>query len=355
MRRALACFLVIGVAGCSGGIMNAQYDGPELKVAALASHQVDDKDLLVKIPEWAGRIESARQTNNSSGVKQEIVVSGGTRGDNFVEVAVETGGVRNVDGFAKAHAPSSEDIDEELKARFPGVAMRAIPKSEAGAETRYDLAVGRAADGARCLYAWYWTDNYRVASDPSGIATVESMFSRRKDPASLRIRLCSKYVTLDDYASLARQIRFVRAADIERVVSGASTTPEEAARSELHPPDTTLEDATVGTAGGEPAPKATVRAASASAHRRLARNASPVDKKLAAPSQPEAGAGGGPRYLATPPAGTAGDSAPGATSVPSAVGASYPAQGQMLNLPAAALRGPANGVSAPASPASGAN
>ena len=127
MRRALACFLVIGVAGCSGGIMNAQYDGPELKVAALASHQVDDKDLLVKIPEWSGRIESARQTNNSSGVKQEIVVSGGTRGDNFVEVAVETGGVRNVDGFAKAHAPSSEDIDEELKARFPGVAMRAIP------------------------------------------------------------------------------------------------------------------------------------------------------------------------------------------------------------------------------------
>jgi Cellulose biosynthesis protein BcsN len=348
MKQVLAPLFALAAAGCSSAGMTARYDGLETKIAAPASRQVEQKDLLVKIPEWAGAVQSARQTNDASGAKQEIVLPGGTRGDNVVEVAIQVGAARNGGGLSNSHAPSGEDIDEELRAKFPGVAMRAVSKSEAGAETRYDLAVGRAADGTRCLYAWYWTENYRIASDPSGIAAVGTMFSQRLEPASLRIRLCSKYVKLDDLASLARQIKFVPAAETERIVLGSAATNDEAARSASRPPDTSLEDAMVGSTGSEtPAPKAPTKSARTIPHKRVVREVEPINPPTAASPRPETAASGGPRYLAPPPLGGT-PSAPGlrGAATQPVGGSGSSAHNQMLNLPAAALRGPVNGSNA---------
>jgi hypothetical protein len=355
MKRVFAPLLAIGVAGCASGGMTARYDGPELKGAPSVSHQVDDRDLLVKIPEWAGPVKSARQISGALGVKQEIVIPGGTLGDNVIEVAIAMGVPGNGSELTISHAPSAEDIDEELRTKFPGVSMRAVPKSELGSETRYDLAVGRAADGTRCVYAWYWTENYRIASDPSGIATVETMLSQKKEPASLRIRLCSKYVKLDDYASLVRQIHFVSAAETERIVVGSAATTEDAALSALHPPETKLEDAVVGSSGSETgASKAPYRSAKTVSRKRVARAAEPISQPIATVQQPGMAAGNGLRYLAPPPLGAQSATHPTEAAIRSAVALSPPQHGQMLNLPAAAMRGPVNGSSAPSNPASGA-
>jgi hypothetical protein len=328
--------------------MTARYDGLDLRGITHTSNQIEQQDLLVKIPDWAGTIKSARQTNDASGARQEIVIAGGTRGDNIIEVAIEMGAAENGRALTSTHAPSGEEIDEELRAKFPGVPMRAVSKAEAGAEARYDLAIGRAADGTRCLYAWYWTNNYRIASDPSGIAAVSTMFSQRKEPESLRIRLCSRYVKLDDLASLARQIHFVSSMEAERIVLGSAAANEETTHAASPPPDTTLEDAIVGSTGSETlTPEGPIPSAKTKTHKRVARGVEPTNQPIATLARRETPESGGVRYLAPPPPGGT-PSAPGFPGTPVAqpVAASDTvAHDQMLNLPAAALRGPANGPS----------
>jgi hypothetical protein len=337
MKRLLPALFALAAAGCSNGNgLVARYDGLESE-AARPPRPIAADDMLVKIPEWAGAIKNASQSNDGGVVRQKIVIAGGTHGDNFVEVTVDSNGPASR-SLASPHAESSAEIEADLRAKFPGVAMRAVGKQANDASAPYDIAIGRSADGGRCLYAWKWTDNLRVASDPSGIAAVASMFSQKAMPASLHIRLCSKYVTLDDLNSLAQQIRFASIVDADRILGLSAPTAQGAAAPPLV--HASLESAIacpVPTADFSPLEKRAL-AAPRAAHRSVARArraAPPVEAAAVVPATAN-----GVRYLAPPPTGSSG--------APPAGVAAASGEAQSLGLPAIALHGPSAAAAKPA-------
>ncbi len=345
MKRLLPALFALAVAGCSnGGGMVARYDGLEPEAAARPSRAIGADDMLVKIPEWAGAIKNASQSSDGGVLRQKIVIAGGARGDNFVEVTVDGSGLASRSP-SSPHAPTSAEIEDDLRVKFPGVAMRIVGKQANDPSAAYDIAVGRSADGGRCLYAWKWTDNWRVASDPSGIAAVTSIFSQRSMPASLHIRLCSKYVTLDDLNSLAQQIRFASIVDADRIL-GISAPAAQAAAPQP------LVHASLESAAACPAPNADFSplekralAAPRAAHRSRARVRRASPPPAEATALPPATANG-VRYLAPPPSGAAGGAPQYNAPAPSG-------EAQSLGLPSIALHGP-SAATAKTAPASGA-
>jgi Cellulose biosynthesis protein BcsN len=334
MKRLLPALFALAVAGCSNGSgMVARYDGLEQE-AARPTRTVGAEDMLVKIPEWAGAIKSASQFNDGGVLRQKIVIAGGTHGDNFVDIAVDSNGR----SLSSPRAQTSAEIEDDLRAKFPGVAMRIVGKQANDANAPYDIAVGRSADGGRCLYAWKWTDNLRVTSDPSGIAAVTSIFSQRAMPASLQIRLCSKYVTLDDLNSLAQQIRFASIVDADRILGISAPAAQAAAPQPIV--HASLESALAcpgANADFSPLEKRAL-AAPRAARRSVARArraSAPVEAAAVAPATAN-----GVRYLAAPPT--------GAGTAPTASAAAASGEAQSLGLPAIALHGPSPAAAKPA-------
>jgi hypothetical protein len=338
MKQLCLAIAALGLAGCaSNGGPVARYDIAGLP-AAPTSRAVESADFMVHIPEWAGAIKNARQYNDANVVRQTIVFAGGTLGDHMVEAAV---GMRddNPRGLPALHNPSEIEIADELRAKFPGVPMHILAEPINDEGGPYRLAIGRAADGARCLYAWRWTDDLRVTSDPSGIASVAAMFSHRMRPASLRVRLCTKYVTLDDLASLAQQIRFVSTPDMDRIL-GERPPPAEGAAMHL--------DAALGPSLESVVPQPIVREDAPRRHREAVTPARPRQRivhhrrrpvNVGGDSSPGFQTPTGAKYLAPLP--IAGQLAPG---TPTGSPVSGNPLGQGLNLPAAAFRGPSGAV-----------
>jgi Cellulose biosynthesis protein BcsN len=342
MKRLLPALFALAVAGCSNGNgMVARYDGLESEAAARPARAIGADDMLVKIPEWAGAVKSASQSNDGGVFRQKIVIAGGARGDNFVEATVDNNGLANR-GLSSPHAETSAEIEDDLRVKFPGVAMRVVAKQPNDSSAPYDIAIGRSADGGRCLYAWKWTDNLRVALDPSGIAAVTSIFSQKAMPASLHIRLCSKYVTLDDLNSLAQQIRFASIVDADRILGVSAPAAQGAAPQPLA--HASLESAVacpVATADFSPLEKRAL-AAPRAAHRSAARV-----RRVSPPGEAAAVApvtANGMRYLAPPPTGPSG--------APPSAAAATSGEAQSLGLPAIALHGP-SAPAAKTAPASG--
>jgi Cellulose biosynthesis protein BcsN len=339
MKRLCLALFALCLAGCSSneGLV-ARYDALGADRSAPTSRAITSEDFFVHIPEWAGAATSARQSNEGAVLRQTIALVGGTHGEHTVEVAVETR--EGVDRSLPAlHAPSEAEIAEELRAKFPGVAMHVLAGPMSDAAGRYNLAIGRAGDGARCLYAWRWTEDLRVATDPSGIASVAAMFSHKARPASLRIRLCTKYVTLDDLASLAQQIHFIPTFEMDKILAEPVAVASAAQRADAGLFSSPLESAIPLVATAENTVTREPRHVSSPSlsKRRLAhhrRRQQPVvaDAAPRAPMEP------GPRYLAPPPV-DGSQSTAAATIFSAGSGVASPI-GQGLNLPAAALRGP---------------
>jgi Cellulose biosynthesis protein BcsN len=333
MTRLSLALIALWLGGCAaapgGAGIAANYEGlaaggPE------KAHDINSRDLLVRIPDWTGAVQRARQYEEGGVLRQEIVFAGGTRGDHLIEVAVAT----RVTGSEVLHQPSDAEIQDELAAKFPGVTMRVVTAPSPDASGPERIAIGRANDGTRCLYAWRWSDAVRVASDPSGIATIAAIFSQKAMPASLRIRLCTKYVSLDDLASLAGQIRFASVADIDRIVAGPTAAADPPARAETGALTPTLESA-LACPGATPS-TARFAQASAPAEKRPAHHIRASQTAVAYPTFQ----GGGQRFLA-PPRSDA--------SAVKTLGQSVTRKGdgpQGLDLPAAAFRGPAAAGSA---------
>jgi Cellulose biosynthesis protein BcsN len=342
MKALIPALFALTLAGCSaGGDAIARYDGGRLNNDDREPRAIAAKDLLVSIPEWAGAPKNARQQNTGDVIRQSAVIAGGTRGDNIVDVQLETrDGAKH--GNFRLRAPLEADIAEELRSRFPGVDMRPAGRTQGGGGDAIDIAIGRAADGTRCLYGWRWDDDLRTAFDPSGIAAVKSMMSQQSLAGSMRIRLCSKYVTLDDLASLARQIHYSKSANLDHIITGAPIPGEEPAPAPVK--DTALESALA--CPGAPDSCSLEGQSHSAAHpkRKLASHAAaPIQPaELSAPVDSSATAG--PRYLAPPPTAQS-STAPMNASPQSGAGAA-------IDLPAAALRGPsaAAGGQAAASP-----
>jgi hypothetical protein len=330
MKALIPALFTLTLAGCSaGGGAIARYDDGRLNNGDREPRAIAARDLLVSIPEWAGAAKNARQQNAGDVTRQSVVIDGGTRGDNIVDLQIESRDGANR-GDHRLRAPSEADIAEELRGRFPGVEMRQIGRSRGSAGDPVDIAIGRAADGTRCLYGWRWDDDLRAAFDPSGIAAIKSMVSQRSLAGSMRIRLCSKYVTLDDLASLARQIRYNKTANLDQIITGAPVPGDEPAPRTVK--DTTLENELACPGAPDSCSLEGQSHLSALLRRKPASRArAPVQPaELSAPldSSPTSA----PRYLAPPP--TAQSSTAPMSAPPASLGTTT------VDLPAAALRGP---------------
>ena len=333
MRHLWLALFALSLSGCASGTnVVASYESLAVGSEAEKPHQINDareidkEDLLARIPTWAGEILHAREYREAGLLRQEIVFAGGARGDHTVEVTLAERGANS----ASLHRPSDSEIESELGARFPGVAMKIVPQdvSAAGADR---VAIGRASDGTRCLYDWRWTDDVRVASDPSGIAAVASAFSQKATPALLRVRLCSKYVSLDDLASLARQIQFAPIPDIDRIVNGGAPNAAPVKHVEVSALGPTLESA-LACGAATPASER-VKKSSPRAQKQAARRTPTAKPDPAYAADPESA-----HFLAPPPIAVAGDKPVEPSAGRLAVGA------RDLDLPAAAYRGPPAGT-----------
>ncbi len=176
---------------------------------------------LAELPAGAGMAEAVRERIFGNGAYQDIRMDGpAPHGANVLEVAVQTDAnpVRR-DLAVPLNKPSEQGIRAEIQARFPDLRMQIIPKPMENSFGPFGLAIGRYADGTRCLYAWQYIEDFR----PSGKG--ESSFSRLADswsrksgsPASVRLRLCRPDISVDELASYMQGLSVGDPGNIERV------------------------------------------------------------------------------------------------------------------------------------------
>lgn len=87
--------------------------------------------------------------------------------------------------------PSEASIRAELRQNFPATNLQVLSEPRQNRFGPYGLAVGVDRAGERCVFAWQW-----IEGDPSAAGA-----------ASLRARLCSSTLRLDDLAALLDGLR----------------------------------------------------------------------------------------------------------------------------------------------------
>jgi hypothetical protein len=317
----------LALAGCSAAVGPvAQYDGLEPNKDGQEPHAIDAKHLIVTIPEWAGAVKSAQQVNEGTVTRQTISIPRDGSDGYEIEVQIETRESVSRNAF-RLRAPTTAEIYEELRHKFPGIEMHIIARRPGDT---FDMAIGRGADGTRCLYAWRWEDDIRAALDRSGIAAVRSFISQQTLAASLRIRLCNRYTTLDDLASLARQIRFNPSANLDQMVLGSVASQADAPITSAN--DVTLENSSFLSTQTQARSLESQTSGPQKFKRKKALQAERTVEHGELPAAPLSSGIQAPRYLAPLPTGLS-------TVVPSNASNSTTSP-HALDLPAAALRGP---------------
>ena len=156
---------------------------------------------MAVLPDWAGRPVRLREHDGADAFEQAVSLSPAPRGaggENGILLRMPRGSATGEASLAGGR-PTETGIRAELAAAFPGTAMQVVTRPAANAYGPYGLAVGRAAGGARCLYAWQW-----IAAAPD-----LDPDSGRSGPVSLRIRLCRDDITLEAMAAAITQITLV--------------------------------------------------------------------------------------------------------------------------------------------------
>ena len=336
---ALVCFALAGCATSDPARRDPVVTGAIPETVAVEA----PSSLLFELPAEMGVVAQVRERAYANGFRQEIALKGGERGENVVDISIE--GPAGGAGALQVSRPSEGGVRGEIIARFPGVAMRIVTKPMSNAAGPFGLAIGKAADGTRCVFAWQWIDDMR-APGGGGAAGFASLVSSRAAPASVRVRLCRRNVTVDELAGLVQQMRSAGPAAVDRVLAGGARASSAGLAPGVVGPgpraDTiavgpSLESALSGGAGPVAAPARAAAPRKPTRRRRAAR-----DKKTE-PAQetvvPQSGYAGGPRYMAPVPSGATG---PGASMAPPSSGGFNP------RLPAAAYRGPQRSAASPA-------
>lgn len=399
----LVSTLALALAGCGSGFddnfsARQQRGSPELTPVVAGGGYgpgggtQDFSDALMLLPQEAGRVTRIRERHYPNGTRQDIVLAGGAAGDNVIEVSVRTHDApgRTMGGqLLQIGEPSERGVRNEIMSRFPDVRMHIVTRPVRNQFGPIGVAVGRRADGARCVFGWQWIADAREAwPNQSNLNRVGALFSSRNAPTSVRIRLCRMDGTVDQLVAMVEGLHAGEGAALGRLtqMDRRGFTGGEAARDgdvvssasgDLIPVGGSLEAAIGGAApaaarapaprmvftpGPKAAPKPAVkprvvakakpakaRIASRKAapkqieKARILARAAPVPKLDARPAaelwQPQ----GGPRYMA--PVGDRVQDASPVGSIAAPVRRLNPA------LPAQAYRGPtANGVAGAARP-----
>lgn len=346
----LPFLLALGACGSdagSGGYV-ARVDAPTTTPVSGA----DASLMMAQMPAPGGLVTSVREKTYPNGVMQQAVLESGAtgQGENHLEISVQTGPGSGLN----IGRPSQDGIRREIIARYPKVEMRIVTQPRQNALGVFGLAIGRAASGARCVFAWQWIDDIRGGAGSSG----GGMFGfgggkvEGGAPASIRVHLCRKDATVDDLAAtvegmtLAAPAVIARALDPSRRVAETTSARENRTGSiavASNAPEGSLESAL--------APQKNIAVASSDRPRqrtRVARRRAPVQPTNEAvvertpPAVAEPAYGGGPRYLAPVAGGPSAGQAPVVYNNPAPIAAvaAPPARQLDPSLPAAAYRGP---------------
>ncbi|MCX7899324.1 MAG: cellulose biosynthesis protein BcsN, partial [Methylocystis sp.] len=184
-------------------------------------------------------------------------------------------------------------VRREIVSRFKGVPMRIVGRPMTNALGPFGLAIGAGPGGLRCAYAWQWLDNFTAAARGER----STFFNSGDMPASIRMRVCRRGLTVDQLAGWYEQLTVTDMAHVTRIVEAI---PREApvdvasngAGASLVDSSDSLEATLIG--GASP---------SAAAPRRSARHAAYAGRRRhgAASAAPEAPAPYAPHFAPVSP------------------------------------------------------
>jgi hypothetical protein len=221
MMKRLLALLAFPVAACTSSEPPARLaaidTSPVASIAAVAPVESGASGLLRMSPE-AGPILQVRERDSSNGFHQDMVLAWAKEGhaENRIEVDVIT--KPNEKGVGK---PTQAGIRSEILSRFPDVPMKIVLQPKQNGLGTFGLAVGVRGDGARCIFAWQWVDDIR---DAAGSRSGFSKMMAKAAPASVRVSMCRRDVTLDALAAQVESLSLSGEVDLNRVIAASSMT-----------------------------------------------------------------------------------------------------------------------------------
>jgi hypothetical protein len=301
MMKRLLPLLALPLAACSSSSSEpARYsaiDTTPISVIAASPTQTGSQGLLQISPE-AGPILQVRERDTSNGFHQDLVLGWAKEGhpENRIEIDVITKPAQK--GVGK---PTEAGIRSEILSRYLSVPMKIVLKPRENGLGTFGLAIGVRGDGARCMFAWQWVEDMRDArGSRSGFAKMMG----RSTPASIRVAICRRDMTLDALATLVESLAIAGDVDLDRVIAANSMTRVTLAGSdtrgngmvaELSPSLESLVGAKQPVAKQADKPKQ-VRRAKRPANNDVAQRSAPLQTPAVQPAL--GGSDRGPRYMA---------------------------------------------------------
>ena len=238
LKRSSALLLAaacLGAAGCTHddgtASLEASMGAPRVRthaeVMALASARPSRKQPIAVLPPEAGAVRDVRVHDYVDGLRQDVALSGSAFAPvrNGITVLARTSAEPTLDERVPLARPTEAGIRSEIGAQFPHLAMQVVERPSSNSYGPYGLAIGRAGDDIRCLYAWQWVDANRMPP-LAGVA----------GPVSLRVRLCQSGTSFDAMAALVDHLAIGGEPDarVATAEPAAIVAPPEAPRTIVH-------------------------------------------------------------------------------------------------------------------------
>ncbi|QDM20798.1 hypothetical protein FIU28_06405 [Tardiphaga sp. vice154] len=204
IRVFIACLIAAVLCGCSqsGDRKKLSFDELDRLAATTvresnASAEKAQQSAFARLPADAGRVVRVSRTGSSDGIHQQIELDSRVAGlgPSMIDIRIRTSNRAVLDQPINVAKPTEASIRAELLTQFPRMAMQVVKQPHGNDYGPYGLAVGRWENGSRCIYAWQWIDDLKIAR------ALET-----PNPASIRIRLCRNGGTLDLLAGMVDQL-----------------------------------------------------------------------------------------------------------------------------------------------------
>ena len=244
MHLSLRSLVIVGglsllVQGCGGNLQQqaSRTQTQDSQFTALAMEEPPQKPTMVqpsmalaRLPLGAGQVQTIREWRYANGVDQQISLDGATpKGlENFLEIAARTAGQRVRPDLAVPMAPPTRaSIESELIDRFPSMVMQVTERPLSNAYGPIGLAIGRGEDSLRCIYAWQWISDLRAIRPEQDSIAARLNLTTSLDgvPASVRVKLCRKYATVDQLAGYVTQLNIVTVPTMQRLMAQRGIDP----------------------------------------------------------------------------------------------------------------------------------
>jgi hypothetical protein len=191
------------LAGCNTSASNgpsldmmAESAAPVALARAAPPRAADVGSALAHLPEGAGAVEAVRERYYPNGYSQDIALASDAPGAmSHIAIAIQNGRALASNEKVPVWKPGEAGVKQELAREFPNLPMRVVVNG--GYENRYGrfgVAIGRAGDALRCIYAWQYIDDARRSF---GHGARIPLAGASAAPAAVRIKLCRADATVD--------------------------------------------------------------------------------------------------------------------------------------------------------------